>query len=145
VNTTLRVLLGIGVLAVAVVLLVVLKGGDDSGDGASTTATSPAGSPPGGRPADASPAEPAVTTIVLDKEGMPVGGVAEIAVDAGDDIRFKVRSPVADEVHVHGYDIEQEVPAGGTATFDFTADIEGLFEVELHHREEQIAELRVNP
>jgi hypothetical protein len=148
VNTTLRVLLGIGVVAVAVVLLVVLKddGGDDSGDGASTTATSPAGSAPGGGPADAAPpAEPAVTTIVLDKEGMPVGGVAEIAVDAGDDIRFKVRSPVADEVHVHGYDIEQEVPAGGTATFDFTADIEGLFEVELHHGEEQIAELRVNP
>ena len=86
-----------------------------------------------------------MTTIVLNEAGKPVGGVAEISVEAGDDVRFRVSSPVADEVHVHGYDIEKEVPAGGTATFDFPADIEGLFEVELHHGEEQIAELRVNP
>ena len=72
-------------------------------------------------------------------------GVAEISVEAGDDVRFQVTSPVADEVHIHGYDVLKEVPAGGTATFNFPADIEGVFEVELHHGEEQIAELRVNP
>lgn len=145
-NTTLRVLMGIGVVAVAVVLLLVLKddGGDDSGDG-TTTAAQPAGPPPGAEPTDKAPPEPEVTTIVLDGSGKPVGGVAEISVEAGDDVRFRVRSPVADEVHVHGYDISKEVPAGGTAAFDFPADIEGLFEVELHHGEEQIAELRVNP
>jgi hypothetical protein len=146
-NTTFRVLLGIAVVAVAVVLLVVLKddGGDDGGDGASTTAAKPAGPPPGVQPKDTAPPEPAVTTIVLDESGRPVGGVAEISVDAGDDVRFRVSSPIADEVHVHGYDIEKEVPAGGTATLEFPADIEGLFEVEMHHGEEQIAELRVNP
>jgi hypothetical protein len=146
-NTTLRVLLGIGLVAAAVVLLVVLKddGGDDGGDGVSTTVARPAGQPPGVQPKDTAPPEPAVTTIVLDESGKPLGGVAEISVDAGDDVRFRVSSPIADEVHVHGYDIEKEVPAGGTATLDFPADIEGLFEVELHHGEEQIAELRVNP
>ena len=147
-NTTLRVLLGIGVVAVAAVLLVVLKddGGDDSGDGASTTAARPAAPPPGGQPADTpQAAAPAVPTIVIGEDGGPVGGVAEISVEAGERIRFRVNSPVADEVHVHGYNVEKEVPAGGTATFDFPADIEGLFEVELHHGEEQIAELRVNP
>jgi hypothetical protein len=147
-NTTLRVLLGIGVVAVAAVLLVVLKddGGDDSGDGASTTAARPAAPPPGGQPADTpQAAAPAVPTIVIGEDGRPVGGVAEISVEAGERIRFQVSSPVADEVHVHGYNVEKEVPAGGTATFDFPADIEGLFEVELHHGEEQIAELRVNP
>ena len=60
-------------------------------------------------------------------------------------VRFKVRSDAADEVHVHGYDVEEEVPAGGVASFSFPADIEGLFEVELHHSEAQIAELRVEP
>jgi hypothetical protein len=39
----------------------------------------------------------------------------------------------------------KDVPAGGTVTFAFTGDIEGIFEVELEERAEQIAELRVNP
>ena len=138
-NSTVRVVLGIGVVVLAVVLLVVLKddGEDSSGDGTATTATRPAENP--GRP------EPEVTTIVVDASGKPVGGIAEISVDEGDQVRFDVKSAVADEVHVHGYDVEREVPAGGTGALAFTADIEGLFEVELHHSGEQIAELRVNP
>jgi hypothetical protein len=144
-NTTVRVLLGIGAVAVAVLLLVVLKDDGEGGSGETTTATRPAAPPSGAQPADTPPPRAQVTTIVLDEAGRPVDGVAEIAVDAGDDIRFKVESPVADEVHVHGYDVEKAVPAGGAAVFDFPADIEGIFEVELHHGEEQIAELRVSP
>ena len=37
-----------------------------------------------------------------------------------------------DELHVHGYDIEEELPAGKQATIDFTADQTGVFEVETH-------------
>ena len=143
-NTTLRVLLGIGAVIVVVLLLVVLKDDGDEGSKDTTVATAPAAQPPGGQPADTAP-RPQVTSISLDEAGRPVGGVAEISVDAGERIRFRVNSPVADEVHVHGYDLLKEVRAGGTAAFDFPADIEGLFEVELEDREEQIAELRVNP
>ena len=39
----------------------------------------------------------------------------------------------------------KDVAAGGSVSFDFPADIEGIFEAELEGREEQIAELRVNP
>ena len=35
--------------------------------------------------------------------------------------------------------------AGGTVEFDFPADIEGVFEVELESSATQIAELTVNP
>jgi hypothetical protein len=56
-----------------------------------------------------------------------------------------VRSDAADEVHIHGYDLDKEVPANGSVSFSFPADIEGIFEVELHGSEKQIAELRVNP
>jgi len=136
---------GIAAVAVAILLLVLLKD-DGDGSGAETTAIRQATSPPpGSQPNETTPAEPAVPTIVVDKAGMPVGGVAEISVDAGDEIRFKVKSAVADEVHVHGYDVEREVAAGRATEFAFPADIEGLFEVELHDSEEQIAELRVNP
>lgn len=88
--------------------------------------------------------KPATPTIVV-RNGEPVGGVQELEYDAGDEIRFRVSSNQADEVHVHGYDVEEEIPAGGSATLAFPADIEGIFEVELHESETQIAELRVNP
>ena len=85
-----------------------------------------------------------VPTIVV-RNGEPVGGIKELEYNAGDEIRFKVDSDVADEVHVHGYDLMKDVPAGGTVSFDFPAEIEGIFEAELEGRKEQIAELRVNP
>jgi hypothetical protein len=85
-----------------------------------------------------------VPTIVI-RNGEPVGGIKQLEYNAGDQIRFEVTSDVADEVHVHGYDLMQDVPAGGTVSFDFPAEIEGIFEAELEGRKEQIAEIRVNP
>lgn len=96
------------------------------------------------RPANPEGSKPATPTIVV-SNGEPVGGVQELEYNAGDEIRFRVSSNQADEVHVHGYDVEEEIPAGGSATLSFPADIEGIFEVELHGSETQIAELRVNP
>lgn len=87
---------------------------------------------------------PAMTTIVI-RGGEPVGGVQELEYGAGEQVRFDVRSDVADEIHVHGYDVMRDVPAGGSVSFSFPAEIEGIFEIELEERGEQIAELRVNP
>jgi hypothetical protein len=83
-------------------------------------------------------------TIVVEN-GKPVGGVQELEYSAGDQIAFAVESDVADEVHVHGYDLSEDVPAGGSVEFSFPAEIEGIFEVELESRGEQIAEVQVNP
>lgn len=77
--------------------------------------------------------------------GKPKDGVAELEFEQGDDIRFAVTSDSADEVHVHGYDVEAEVGPGDTAVLDFPADLEGVFEVELHHSGAQIAELTIEP
>jgi hypothetical protein len=129
VNSTMRVVLGIGVVIVAVVLLIVLKSGGESSNN-DTTKT--------GKVAP-------ITTIVVDQNGKPVGGIAEISLNEGEEARFKVESAVADEVHMHGYDIAKDVSAGGTVTFDFPATLEGVFEAELESRKEQILELRVNP
>jgi len=122
-NTT-RVVAGIAVIVVAIVLLVVLKK-DDSDKTTSNT---------GGR----------VTTIVI-KDGKPVGGIADLTYNKGEQVRFKVDSDVSDEVHMHGYDIGKDVEAGGSVSFDFPASIEGVFEAELEDRKEQILELTVNP
>jgi hypothetical protein len=85
-----------------------------------------------------------IATIVV-RNGEPVDGVQELEYSAGEQVRFDVRSDVADEIHVHGYDLMKDVPAGGSVSFSFPAEIEGIFEIELEGRKEQIAELRVNP
>jgi hypothetical protein len=51
----------------------------------------------------------------------------------GDTVRFRVQHSAAEEEHLHGYDIAKDLPAGKTITFQFKADIEGIFEVELEH------------
>jgi hypothetical protein len=112
------------VVVVAVVLLVVLKG-NDNGDAANTD---------GGK----------LQTIVV-RNAKPVGGIRQLTYNKGEQILFKVESDVADEVHVHGYDIMKDVKAGGSVTFDFPATIEGVFEAELEGRKEQILEMTVNP
>jgi hypothetical protein len=121
-SNTLRAALGAVVVIVAVVLLVVLGGGNS--DSSNTTK--------------------GVTTIAIER-GKPVGGIAQLTYNKGEEVRFKVDSDVSDEVHVHGYDIMKDVKAGGSVSFDFPATIEGVFEAELEGRKEQILELTVNP
>lgn len=59
-------------------------------------------------------------------------------------LTLRVTSDVADEVHVHGFDLKSDVPAGGTATISFTPDVPGLFEVELESRSLRLLELQVS-
>jgi hypothetical protein len=85
-----------------------------------------------------------VPTIVI-KNGEPVGGIKQLEYSAGEQIQFKVESDIAEEVHFHGYEVMKDVKAGGTVSFDMPAEIEGIFEVELERKKEQIAEITVNP
>ena len=68
-----------------------------------------------------------------------------IKVHQGDQVTFKVTSAKADEVHLHGYDIHKDIPAGGTVTMSVKASVEGLFEIELENQGAQLGQLRVEP
>lgn len=136
----LRVGLLIALAAVAVVLFLVLSGGDDGdddGDDGSTTATS----------TTATTAEPAFEVIRL-ADGAPVGGVRELTYDKGDRVRIRViPEPGLEEVHIHGYDIERFPQGEKPLVFDFTADITGGFELESHGAsgDALLAEIKVQP
>jgi hypothetical protein len=140
--------IAIGAIAIVVVLFVVLAGGDDDGgNGATTTqAQTPTTTETGTTATETTKTvtTPAIEQVTV-RGGEPVGGVKELEFDSGERVRFAVRSDVTDEVHVHGYDVSEEVPAGGSVRFSFPASIEGVFEVELEGRGVQIAELRVSP
>jgi len=143
-----RVALGVVAVAAAVVLLVVLSSNDDTGSdegtGGAASASRPAEDEKGSGGDKGDAGKPAVPTIVV-RGGEPVGGIEELSYDAGEQIHFAVRSDTADELHIHGYDIERELPAGRTVVIQFPADIEGIFEAELHESDTQIAELRIEP
>ncbi len=147
--------IAIGVLGVAVAIVLFLLLSDEAGDEDSTTTPavttteSPADEPQGSRepkPEEPKPEEPKPEVPIIEVEnGQPVGGVQKLSFEKGDDIRFVVTSDVAEEVHLHGYDVSQDVEAGGKVGFDVPATIEGVFEVELEHSVVPIAEITVNP
>jgi hypothetical protein len=77
--------------------------------------------------------------------GQPQGGIARDSVAQGRNVIITVTSDVAEEVHVHGYDLSADVAPGAPATIRFTADAPGRFEIELENSGVQIAELEVRP
>ena len=99
-----------------------------------TTATTTAGTTTAAAP---------VTIRVVIKDGKPVGGIQRATVKKGQKIAIVVHSDVADEVHVHGYDLHKDVDAGGTVRIVFPATITGVFEAELESRSLQIVEFTV--
>ncbi len=78
--------------------------------------------------ADIADAVQAITVEVIG--GAPAGGVRRVGVDLGSVVAVMVASDLAEEVHVHGYDILRGVSGGHPAHFAFTAAIPGVFEVE---------------
>ena len=144
----------LGILAgiiVAAVLVLVIAGGGGSDNSSTTTSTTTTQSSTTGTTTGTTtsttttaPAGPPAYRVTV-RNAKPVGGVEAIKVNKGDEVRLLVKSDTADEIHIHGYDLKQEVPAGGTAAFKFKATIDGAFEIELENHGEQIAELTVEP
>jgi FtsP/CotA-like multicopper oxidase with cupredoxin domain len=135
--------------AAAAVILFVLLRPSDNGEEATTVGTTTATTATTTTATTAT--VPTVTKAsgvdiaITVKNGKPVGGIAKATVKQGDKVTLIVRSDVADEVHLHGYDLHRDVEAGGTAKIAFTAKIAGRFEAELEDRKEQILSLTVEP
>jgi hypothetical protein len=75
--------------------------------------------------------------------GKPKGGVQTLTYNKGQQVEFTVVSDVADEIHVHGFNLKKDVPKNGSVTFSFPASDQGGHVIELEHRGEQIANLEV--
>jgi plastocyanin len=158
-SSAMKALLAVAAVVVLAVAFILVQPGDDDDDASTTAAAAPAttaapaavtqeaeeaSTPTATATAPAAPPQPAATRIRV-RSGAPVGGVKTIEVEQGDRIRFIVSSDQSDEVHVHGYDLERPVAPDAPARFSFTADADGIFEVELHGSGAQIASLEVQP
>ena len=110
-------------------------GGSSSSSGTTAATTTVAGTTTSATTTNASAP---VTIRVVIKGGKPVGGIQRATVKKGQTVAIVVHSDVADEVHVHGYDLHKDVTAGGTARIVFPATIPGEFIAELESRGLQI-------
>lgn len=101
---------------------------------ATTTATSATSAVASGEPvtvpAPAPVAGPVQFDVVVGRDAA-ADRIETVAV--GSDVTINVTNPdAADEFHLHGIDLERAVDAGVMATFNFTADTVGTFELESH-------------
>jgi hypothetical protein len=132
------------VLAGAVLICFLLAGcGSDDGDGqaAATTATSSA----------TSTSEATTSTAGFSGKLIEIRVIGDqvetaerrVTVATGEKVRIRVQSDVADEVHVHSYDLKKDVAPGKPAVIEFTADVPGSFEVELEEAHRKLIDLQV--
>jgi hypothetical protein len=150
-----RLAIVIGAIVVLVVAYVVISGGSDDTDKdttqpaatqpSSTQSTDTGATDTSATETATEPAAPPAPPTVRVVNAKPQGGVKKLNFDKGDQIRFRIVSDTADEIHVHGYDLMKDVPKGGSVTFSFKGSIDGRFVVELEGHGEQIAELDVAP
>lgn len=134
----------VGVLAVCC-LLGGCGGGDEGGGTATTTAATSTSS--GGATSSTEAASTAGFSGVV-VEAKVTGNQVETAsrrvrIDLGQKVRVQVEADRAEEVHVHGYDLKGDVAPGKPAVIDFTADVPGVFEVELEESGLKLFELQV--
>ena len=134
------------VLAAACVLAAVaLAGcGSDDGESASSSDTTATTVTTTTETTTTEAGTPTIVRIIV-VDGQSQGGIVRQTVNKDDQVVLVVTSDVADEIHLHGYDIARDVEAGGTVRLPFKATIPGRFEAELESRSVQIADITVEP
>jgi hypothetical protein len=136
--------------AIALLFVVLRPNGDNEETGtAETTGSTQVTTSATASTAPTTTAKPAVparrrVTIAV-RAGRVIGGIRRATVPRGALVELLVTADVADEVHLHGYDISRDVAPGAPARLRFKATTSGRFEVELEQRQLQIAEITVRP
>jgi plastocyanin len=84
-------------------------------------------------------------TIDITVEAGAVEGPGTVSVAVGDQVSVWVLSDVDAEIHVHGYDVFFDAPAGVPTEVALIADVPGIFEVELEQTHTPLFALEVTP
>jgi FtsP/CotA-like multicopper oxidase with cupredoxin domain len=150
-NQRIGLLAAAAVVVVVAIVVAVASGGGGDDNTTAQTRTQPTSGGTGTQTTSTGTTAPKPAAFKIDiKGGKPDGGVQDIKVKKGDNVTIVVSADAHDVIHLHGYDIEKDVEPGKPATFKFTADIEGIFEIESHvaedaGREPLMGKLTVEP
>jgi hypothetical protein len=108
----------------------------------SASGTAPSGS--SGTSGSAAPSSAGQRIEVTVAHGRVSGDTGRVPVALGTPVTLVITSDAADQVHVHGYDLEQELTPDTPATLQFDATVPGVFEVELHETGTVLLRLQVS-
>lgn len=87
----------------------------------------------------------AKTIRIVVRSGQVEGGIQRPSVKQGQTVALVVDTDAGEYVHVHGYDLREDVVPGEPTRLSFVASTPGRFEVELHNPSVVIADLQVEP
>ena len=91
------------------------------------------------------PAPPAIRIIeVAYTGGKVVTADSRVQTTLGEKIILRISSDVAEQIHVHGYDVYADVPAGGSVDVALTMTLSGGYQVELHEAGRPLLQLRTS-
>lgn len=139
----------VALLGVAVIVLVgafaLLRPDDEPSRPAASTTS--AGTPRPEREPVADATSPPKRAPTGAREGplLVAGRTQRIEVRKGDRVQLRARASRLEELHVHGYDLMRELAPGQTIRLEFSASIEGVFEVEFENSGAEVASLVVQP
>ncbi|HEY5846156.1 MAG TPA: hypothetical protein VIT42_05130 [Microlunatus sp.] len=83
-----------------------------------------------------------INVEVRDGRVSPNAENVKVATDAS--VRVTLTSDVAESIHIHGYDKSAEANKGKPGSVTFTADVQGVFEIETHETAKLVAKLIVS-
>ncbi|WP_369820404.1 cupredoxin domain-containing protein [Phycicoccus sp. Soil803] len=119
--------------------------GDDSGTGGSTSSsTTSSSSSSSGSSSSSSSSSASGRTIAITVTGSkvtPAPATVDLAV--GEQLTLTVTSDHADQLHIHGFEIEKDLVAGTPLSVTVTGAQPGVYEVETHHPELRLMKIAV--
>jgi hypothetical protein len=137
-------------LAAVVLPLVLLAGCGGSDDAADSTSSTTASAAPSLTSSSSTGPETTTTSAeagrvlqitVAGKQVTPSPGTVELRV--GERLSLTVTSDVANELHIHGFEVEKELQPNQAVTVELVGQDRGTFEVETHHPELLLAKITV--
>jgi len=133
-------------LALALSLAGCGASGDDpassgtTGSGSTSSSTSASSSSSSSSPSSS----PSGRTIEVTVEGSKVTPApTTVDLGVGEKLTLTVTSDHADQLHIHGFEVEQDLVAGQPTTVTVTGDQPGVYEVETHHPELRLMKIAV--
>lgn len=139
-------------LVMATLVLAACGGGAGSTTTSTTAATTTSMSTTTTMPTTTSTSTPTSTTTtggevprIKVEDGVKTEGLDTLSVRVGDTVRFEVEADVADEIHVHGFDLHFDTVPGQEVLVEFVAEATGIFEIELEAAGVHLLDLEVTP
>jgi hypothetical protein len=108
---------------------------------ATSDATGASATSPSTTPSSTTAAGPSLSVTVTGREVTPAPGTIDLAV--GQTLTVTITSDHHDELHAHGFEVEEELKAGVPTTVRLKGTEPGVYEVETHHPELRLFQVAV--